>query len=34
MGVTGVTNNITIKSESMESVEKAAVEKALKRNAV
>ena len=32
MGVTGVTNNITIKSESMESVEKAAIEKALKRN--
>ena len=32
MGVTGVTNNITIKSESMESVEKAAVENALKRN--
>ena len=32
MGVTGVTNNITIKSESMESVEKAAIENALKRN--
>ena len=32
MGVTGVTNSIKIKSESMESVEKAAVEKALKRN--
>jgi len=32
MGVTGVTNNIAIKSESMESVEKAAVENALKRN--
>jgi osmotically-inducible protein OsmY len=32
MGVTGVTNNITIKSESMESVEKAAIENALKRD--
>jgi len=32
MGVTGVTNNITIKSESMESIEKAAIENALKRN--
>jgi osmotically-inducible protein OsmY len=32
MGVTGVTNNITIKSESMELVEKTAVENALKRN--
>jgi osmotically-inducible protein OsmY len=32
MGVTGVTNNITIKSESMESVEKAGIENALKRN--
>ena len=32
MGVTGVTNNITIKSESMESVEKTDIEKALKRN--
>jgi len=32
MGVTGVTNNITIKSESMESVEKASIENALKRN--
>jgi len=32
MGVTGVTNNITIKSESMESIEKAAIEKALKLN--
>jgi osmotically-inducible protein OsmY len=32
MGVTNVTNNIKIKSESMESVEKAAVENALKRN--
>jgi osmotically-inducible protein OsmY len=31
-GVTGVTNKITIKSESMESVEKAGIEKALKRN--
>jgi osmotically-inducible protein OsmY len=31
-GVTGVTNNITIRSESMESVEKAGIEKALKRN--
>ncbi|MGA2248034.1 MAG: BON domain-containing protein [Verrucomicrobiota bacterium] len=32
MGVTGVTNNIAIKSESMESVEKAGIENALKRN--
>jgi osmotically-inducible protein OsmY len=32
MGVKGVTNNITIKSESKESVEKAAIENALKRN--
>ena len=32
MGVTNVTNNIKIKSESMESIEKAAVENALKRN--
>jgi len=32
MGVKGVTNNITIKSDSMESVEKAAIENALKRN--
>lgn len=32
MGVTGVTNNITIKSESMESVEKSAIENALKRD--
>jgi osmotically-inducible protein OsmY len=32
MGVTGVTNNITIKSESQESVEKAAIENALKRD--
>jgi osmotically-inducible protein OsmY len=32
MGVTGVTNNVTIKSESMESVEKAGIENALKRN--
>jgi osmotically-inducible protein OsmY len=32
MGVTGVTNNITIKSESKEAVEKAAIEGALKRN--
>lgn len=32
MGVTGVTNNITIKSESMASVEKAAIENALKRD--
>ncbi len=32
MGVTGVTNNITIKSESMEAVEKADIESALKRN--
>ena len=32
MGVTGVTNNITIKSESMESLEKAAIEDALKRS--
>jgi osmotically-inducible protein OsmY len=31
-GVTGVTNKITIRSESMESVEKAGIEKALKRN--
>jgi osmotically-inducible protein OsmY len=31
-GVTGVTNDITIKSESMESVEKADIENALKRN--
>jgi osmotically-inducible protein OsmY len=31
-GVTGVTNDITIKSESMESVEKTDIEKALKRN--
>jgi osmotically-inducible protein OsmY len=32
MGVTGVTNNITIKSESMEAAEKVAIESALKRN--
>ena len=32
MGVKGVTNNIMIKSESMESVEKAGIESALKRN--
>ena len=32
MGVKGVTNNITIKSESKESVEKVAIENALKRN--
>ena len=32
MGVTGVTNNILIKSESKEAAEKAAIEKALKRN--
>ncbi len=32
MGVTGVTNNIAIKSESMESIEKAGIESALKRN--
>jgi osmotically-inducible protein OsmY len=32
MGVIGVTNNIKIKSESMESVEKAGIESALKRN--
>jgi len=32
MGVTGVTNNITIKSESMEALEKTAIENALKRN--
>ena len=32
MGVVGVTNNITIKSESMELVEKAGIESALKRN--
>jgi len=32
LGVKGVTNSITIKSESMESVEKAAIENALKRN--
>jgi osmotically-inducible protein OsmY len=32
MGVTGVTNNIAIKSESMEAVEKAAIENALKRD--
>jgi osmotically-inducible protein OsmY len=31
-GVTGVTNDITIKSESLESVEKTDIEKALKRN--
>jgi osmotically-inducible protein OsmY len=32
MGVTGVTNNIKIKSESKEAAEKAAIENALKRN--
>ncbi len=32
LGVKGVTNNITIKSESMELVEKTAIESALKRN--
>ena len=32
MGVTGVTNKITIKSESMESIEKNNIETALKRN--
>ena len=32
LGVIGVTNDITIKSESMESVEKAGIERALKRN--
>jgi osmotically-inducible protein OsmY len=32
MGVTGVTNDITIKSESTESVEKTTIENALKRN--
>ncbi len=32
MGVTGVTNDITIRSESMESVEKAGIVSALKRN--
>jgi osmotically-inducible protein OsmY len=32
MGVVGVTNSITIKSESMEAVEKAAIENALKRD--
>ena len=32
MGVTGVTNNIMIKSESKEAAEKAAIENALKRN--
>ncbi len=32
MGVTGVTNNIIIKSESKEAAEKAAIENALKRN--
>ena len=32
MGVIGVTNSISIKSESMESVEKAGIESALKRN--
>jgi osmotically-inducible protein OsmY len=32
MGLKGVTNNIMIKSESMESVEKAGIESALKRN--
>jgi osmotically-inducible protein OsmY len=32
MGVRGVINKITIKSESMESVEKAAIENALKRD--
>jgi len=31
-GVTGVTNNITIKSESTESIEKTGIESALKRN--
>jgi osmotically-inducible protein OsmY len=31
-GVTGVTNNITIKSKSMEVVEQAGIENALKRN--
>jgi len=32
VGVTGVTNNITIKSDSVESVEKSGIESALKRN--
>ena len=32
MGVTGVTNNIKIKSESMEAAEKTSIENALKRN--
>ena len=32
MGVTGVTNNITIKSQSMEAIEKTSIESALKRN--
>ena len=32
MGVTGVTNNIMIKSEFKEAAEKAAIENALKRN--
>jgi osmotically-inducible protein OsmY len=32
MGVTGATNNISIKSESMEAVEQAAIENALKRD--
>ena len=32
MGVTGVSNNITIKSESMEAVEKADIKNALKRD--
>ena len=32
MGVKGVSNNITIKSESKEAVEKSAIENALKRN--
>jgi len=32
MGVTGVTNNISIKSESTEAIEKAGIESALKRS--
>jgi osmotically-inducible protein OsmY len=32
MGVNGVTNNVTIKSESPESIEKAGIESALKRS--
>jgi osmotically-inducible protein OsmY len=32
MGVTGVTNDITIKSQSLDSVEKEGIENALKRD--